>query len=61
MGLRRFGIEPSEYLKMFLKFGFKLYEINESKKKIEPTTAEKLLSLYTPERGNQTNLLCIRK
>lgn len=58
IGLKRFGIDPEEYLKLLIELGFKLYEINEQKKKIEPVNIPKLLETYTPEKENYTNLLC---
>lgn len=58
--LKGAGTEPSEYLKLLLEHGFKLYEINERKKKIEPKTPEELLNIYSPKKG-ETNLFCIRK
>lgn len=61
IGLKRWGIEPEEYLKLLLKYGFRLYHINEQAKKIEPVNIYKLLEIYTPEKGNYTNLFCIRE
>lgn len=61
IALRRSGIEPKEYLKLLIKHGFSLYHINEQEKKIEPANIAELLETYTPERGNSTNLLCIRE
>lgn len=61
IGLKRFGIEPIEYLKMLLSHGFKLYELNEKEKKLDIVNITKLLEVYTIENGNHTNLLCIRK
>jgi FkbM family methyltransferase len=61
IGLKGFGIEPEDYLKLLLKHGFKLYHTNEEKKEIEEVTnIFKLLEIYTPEKGNYTNLLCTR-
>ncbi len=60
-GIKRFGIEPGEYLKLILKHGFKLYDINEREKKIEPANIAELLEIYTPENERYTNLLCIRE
>jgi len=59
IGLKRFGIEPKEYLKLLLGQGFKLYNINEQEKRIEPVNALTLLKTCTVEK--ETNLLCIRK
>ena len=59
-GLKRFGIEPIAYLKLLLRHGFKLYELNEKKKKLDLVDIAKLLETYTIEKDNHTNLLCIR-
>lgn len=59
--LRKFGAVPEDYLKLLMKFDFKLYNINEQKKKIEPVDIVKLLEIYKPEKENYTNLLCVRK
>jgi FkbM family methyltransferase len=58
--LERFGIEPEQYLKLLLEQGFKLYYINEQKKILERANIAKLLEMYTSEKENSTNLLCIR-
>lgn len=59
-GLKKFGTEPAEYLKLLLSYDFKLFMINERKKEIETVAIEKLLKSYTPEKGNFTNLFCKR-
>src|SRR3989344_326562 len=58
IGLKNSGIEPSDYLKMLLNHGFKLYNIDEIVGKIEQTNPKKLLKIYTPQKENFTNLLC---
>lgn len=59
VGLKQFGIEPLEYLKLFLKQGFNIYIINEKQKKIELMTNKILSGEYTPKR--EINLLCVRE
>lgn len=59
-GLKRFGMDPGEYLKLLIKIGFKLYEVNESEKKIKPVNTSTLLEIFTPEKESYTNLLCMR-
>lgn len=61
IGLRRFGIEPEEYLKLLWKHGFKLYHVNEQEKKIEPVNIPELLEIYTPKKENFTNILCVKE
>jgi len=61
IGLKRFGIKPSEYLKQLITKGFKIFEIDEQKKKVVQKTPIQLLNLYTLQKGNHTNLLCIKK
>jgi len=60
VALKRFGMEPEEYLKLLVKHGFALYHINMQEKRIEPADIVKLLKTYTPEIGNYANLLCLR-
>jgi len=59
-GLKRFGTDANEYLKLLTELGFKLYEINEQKEK-KPVNIPKLLERYTPEKEDFINLLCIRE
>jgi FkbM family methyltransferase len=60
-GCKRFGIGSEEYLKLLLELGFNLYEINVQEKKIKPVNIPKLLEIYTPEKQNYTNILCVRE
>lgn len=61
IGLKRFGIDPQKYLKLLIEFGFKLHEVDEREKRIKPVNISKLLEIYTPEKRNFTNLLCLRE
>lgn len=58
IGLEKAGIKPEEYLESLVKFGFKLYNINELKKRIEPIKVQDLLNIYTGDK--YTNILCIK-
>jgi FkbM family methyltransferase len=58
--LKEYGIQPEEYLKLLQKYGFRIYNINEDKNKIETCDITELLKIYTPEKRNLTNLLCLR-
>ena len=58
--LKEFGIQPGEYLKLLQKYGFKIYNLNEDKRKIETCSITELLKIYTPEKKNITNLLCLK-
>jgi len=53
IGLKASPIGPKEYLNMLMNFGFKIYEINEEKKKLESIKTY-ILNM------NQTNLLSIK-
>ena len=55
--LKRLNIEPKEFLNLFVKFGFKLYYINDREKKIKLIGVNKLIQECSDE---YTNLLCIR-
>jgi FkbM family methyltransferase len=61
-GLKKFGTEPEEYLHSLTKLRFKLYDLNEREKKLEPVNAvSQLLERYTPENKEFTNLLCVKE
>ncbi len=60
-GLEMSGMEPEEYLKLLLKYRFKLYEIIWRKKKIKPINTPKFLEKYTPDKDDFANLLCARE
>lgn len=64
IGLKRFGTNPKEYLKLLIKYCFKLYHIAEQEKKIEPVNIalsySKILDKYYPD-GNFTDLFCIKE
>lgn len=60
-GLKRAGMAPEEFLKFLIKHDFKLYDINELEKKVESTNIIKLLEICAHGKGNDTNLLCLRK
>lgn len=61
IGLKRFGTDPEEFLRLLIKLGFKLYEVNEQDKEIKPVNIPRLLEIYTPVKGNFTNLLCVKE
>ena len=58
--LKEYGIQPEEYLKLLQKYGFRIYNLNEDKNKIEAYDVAELLKIYTPEKRNLTNLLCLK-
>ena len=55
-GLIQFGIQPDEYLNLLIRKGFKLYDLNEDEKIIEPIINN---NSFLMERL-ETNLLCIK-
>lgn len=57
-GLKGFGIEPEEYLRLLIKYGFKLYSINEHKQGMEPATIGGIMS-HLNALGYM-NILCKR-
>ena len=58
MLLRRSGYSPEEYLNEYIKYGFKLYDINEQKDEIIPIGIDRLMEMYTGKKS--TNLLCLK-
>jgi FkbM family methyltransferase len=61
IALSKFGIETSDFLKMFFNNGFKLYNLDENEKKKELADIKMLIEKYSPEKKNFTNLLCIKE
>ncbi len=60
LGLKKFGVNPEEYLRLLTVLGFKLFNIDEAKYAIESLSVAELLNAYTVEKRNYTNLLCLR-
>ena len=61
IGLRRFGVEPEEYLRLLQNHGYSLYNVDEQSRTIEPVQAEQLLQAYNPDvELSFTNILCRR-
>jgi len=54
-GLKEFGVEPEAHLKLLVGQGFKLYNLNQQKKKIEPVNISELLEIC-PKKEKATNL-----
>jgi len=57
-GLKGFGIDPKEYLRLLIKYGFKLYSINERKRRMEPATIGGIMSSLNAL--GYINILCKR-
>jgi FkbM family methyltransferase len=58
--IKRSGSDPEDYLKLLTKQGFELYEINEKRKRLTLTNIADLLTAYTCQTEDWTNLLCVR-
>lgn len=56
--LIRFSSSPEEFLNRLIGYGFKLYQISESKERVVPVDIASLLKRY--QRGGMTNLLATR-
>jgi hypothetical protein len=54
-GLKGFGVGPEEYLKLLIGQDFKLYNLNQQKKKIEQVNITELLEIC-PKKEKATNL-----
>lgn len=59
-GLKRFGTEPIEYLKLLADMKFRIYVIKEKGRQLQSANVDELLKAYTPERDNYTYLWCTR-
>jgi len=58
--LEESGIRIEEYFRTLKNFGFHIYNLNETRKKIETCGIAELLQIYTLENRDYTNLLCSR-
>jgi FkbM family methyltransferase len=56
-GLSAAGCDPAEYLVSFEKRGYCLYEIDEARHRIVPTTCQALLQAYTADNGGVSTVL----
>ena len=59
-GLRESGVEPGDYLRMLISRGFRLFDLNEAKGKVVPTSSPELLKELRSGRRTSANLLCVR-
>lgn len=59
-GLARAHSDPAEYLAALADLGFDLWEIDETKKRIIPTTPKALSKLHASDKWESTNLICRR-
>jgi len=60
-GLKKCGFEGKDYLDILKEHGFKLYNLNEEIKNIEPVDMNEMMEKYTPEKENYANLLCVKE
>jgi FkbM family methyltransferase len=57
--IREYGFNPENFLRLLIKCGFTLYNIDESEELLKPVYSNNL-SVFTNENEAGTNLLCIR-
>lgn len=55
-GLTRAGDSPQELIRLLRDSNFELYEIDETSSRIEPINIDRLLSTYTADKKDYTNL-----
>jgi len=58
--IKESGIDPRQFFQPFLDNNFQIFHINKRKKQIQPTTIEKLVTKFTPEKGSHVNLLLVK-
>jgi len=58
--LKKSGIEPIEYLKLLKDFGFNIYNLEKKNKKVVPIKFTEFVKTYSPNRRDNTNLLCLK-
>lgn len=59
-GLRLFGTDPEEFLRMLCGAGFSLWNLNERRGGLLRTGVAELLNEYPPAFDSATNLYCVR-
>ena len=59
-GLRKFGHTPKQYLTLLRSLGFKLYQIDEKRKRLIPLYQKERLKIAVYKRKRYTNLLCLK-
>jgi len=59
-GLRLFGTDPEEFVQLLCGAGFTLWNLNERRRALLPTSAPELLNEYPAAFENATNLYCVR-
>lgn len=58
--LKKSGVEPIEYLKLLKNLGFSIYNLDKKKKIVMPIKFVEFIHIYTPEKRDNTNLLCVK-
>jgi FkbM family methyltransferase len=58
--LNKSSFNANQYLDLLVMLGFKLYNVNERNKKLEPTSKNELLSQYTVKNNKMTNIFCVK-
>jgi len=58
--LKRFGIEPQDYLQLLKDFDLKIYHLDKKKKKVMTLDSRELLKKFTPQKEAVASLLCIK-
>lgn len=59
-GLLLSGVQPESFIQTLLDSKFSLYSINEIENKVEPLNVSELLVNYTPDKDDETDILCIK-
>lgn len=59
LGVKKSGGNAKEFLQLLIGHGFKIYDLG-SEKRTEPADIAELLKMYTCEKNNYTDLLCIK-
>ena len=58
--LKKFGMVPYEILKSLVEKKFKLFNINQKNKKIDPILITNFVEEYNEQKKNYTNVLCVK-
>lgn len=58
--IEKAGLRVSDLTELLEGHGFTLHDVDERRRVVEPTSADKLLAMYPPRSENGTNLWCVR-
>ncbi len=59
LGVKKSGGNAKEFLQLLIEYGFKIYDLG-NERRAKPADIAELLKIYTCEKNNYTDFLCIK-